>query len=345
MNKLTISKTNLPQADMLPRAISEADFAADSAQGTDSSMDEVQAAFYQLRFREAFLEKKGTEFQDWFVKLADYAFGSDFEAVRPYGNQGDLKCDGRRVSTGTIFQCYAPYEMKEAELSKKINDDFLGAYKNWKDMAEWVLVHNDARGLPAASLQLIDQLRKGYPNVKIEVWTETELQKLFIGLPLYACQALFGYAPSKTGMETLMLDDIKPVIEELQRTDPIHGQEPLTPPSVDKLTKNSLSDDAANLLRVGRRKEALVETWFSKSPNADLGESIAEAFRCRYDHLKANGRSADAIFMHLQQYAGMDGEPKQQNAALAVLSYFFERCDIFEDPEEGSDSTDQTHPA
>ena len=71
-------------------------------------MDEVQEAFYRLGFRVAFLEKKGTEFQDLFVRLAGYAFGPDFEAVRPYGKQGDFKCDGRRVSTGTIFQCYAP---------------------------------------------------------------------------------------------------------------------------------------------------------------------------------------------------------------------------------------------
>ncbi len=52
-------------------------------------MDEVQRAFYQVRFREAFLEKKGTEFQDWFVKLASHALGSDFEAVRPYGSKPD----------------------------------------------------------------------------------------------------------------------------------------------------------------------------------------------------------------------------------------------------------------
>ena len=45
-------------------------------------MDEVQAAFYRLRFREAFLEKKGTEFQDWFVRLAGYAFGPEFCAGR-----------------------------------------------------------------------------------------------------------------------------------------------------------------------------------------------------------------------------------------------------------------------
>lgn len=299
-------------------------------------MDEVQRAFYQVRFREAFLEKKGTEFQDWFVKLANYAFESDFEAVRPYGSKGDLKCDGRRISTGTIFQCYAPYRQTEKTLNSKIDEDFRGAIEHWGDnMAEWVLVHNETRGLPASSTQLIDQLRKEHPEVEIEVWVEPNLHKLAAGLPLGAQQAIFGFAPSKTGMETLMLDDVKPIIDELQRKDPIPGEEPLTPPSVDKLAKNSLSVDAASLLRVGRRKEALVETYLRKHPNAELGERIAEAFRRRYAQLKEGGRLPDGIFTHLQQYAGSGGEPRQQNAALAVLSYFFERCDIFEDPENG----------
>ena len=200
-------------------------------------------------------------------------------------------------------------------------------------MAEWALVHNDTQGLPPSTIKLIDELRKEYTDVKIVVWMEPTLQELAASLPLADQRAIFGFAPSKTGMETLMLDDVKPVIEELQRQDPIPSDEPLKPPSVDKLAKNSLSEDAACLLRVGRRKEALVETWFRRNPNAELGEQIAEAFRRRYAQLKELGRPADSIFTHLQQYAGAGGEPRQQNAALAVLSYFFERCDIFEDPE------------
>ena len=296
-------------------------------------MDDVQAAFYRLRFRIAFLEKKGVEFQDWFAKLAERAFGPDFEAVRPYGNQGDLKCDGRRVSTRTIFQCYAPYQVKQAELNAKIDEDFSGAYENWRDdMAQWVLVHNDARGLPASSLRRLDGLRRDYPNVQIEVWTEAELQKLADGLPLADQQALFGFAPSRSGLETLTLEALRPVIDELRRMDPEPGQEPLAPPSVDKLAKNELSDDAAGLLRVGRRKEALVAAWFRKNRSADLGERVAEAFRRRYARLRESDRTPDQIFGHLQQYAGTGGDPGRQAAALAVLSYFFERCDIFEDP-------------
>ena len=44
------------------------------------------------------------------------------------------------------------------------------------------------------------------------------------------------------------------------------------------------------------------------------------------------GLSPDQIFTELQTFAGgMDGTPKHQAAVLAVMSYFFERCDIFED--------------
>lgn len=301
-------------------------------------MDEVQEGFYQLHFRVAFLEKKGTEFQDWFVKLATHAFGSDFEAIRSDGREGDHKCDGRLVSTGTIFQCYAPDQFRTAQLNKKIKEDFLGAVAHWDDMREWVLVYNHSRGLSPLSAKLLDQLRNDHPVIKISVWTEAQLQKLVNALDLLALQSIFGYAPNKTGMETLVMEDLKPVIDTLQRTEPSPGEEPLTPPSVEKLEKNALSAEVAYLLKMGRRKEHLVETYFRKNSRPDLGERIAEEFRRRYAQLKENGRSPDGIFTHLQEYAGGDRDLKQQGAALAVLSYFFERCDIFEDPVDVTDA-------
>ena len=301
-------------------------------------MDEVQLAFYRLLFRNDFLAKKGSEFQDWFVKLASYAFGSDFEVVRPYGHQGDHKCDGHRVSTGTIFQCYAPYTMTESKLKAKIKEDFRGAVAHWSNMKVWVLVHNHPQGLTAPATKLLGQFREEYPAITIEVWAEAQLAKLMNSLDLPALQSIFGFAPNKTGMETLVMEDLKPVIDTLQRTEPLPGEEPLIPPSVEKLKKNALSANVEGLLKLGRRKEALVETYFQKNPQPDLGERIAEAFRRRYAELKKNDRSPDEIFGHLQQYAGMGGEPRQQAAALAILSYFFERCDIFEDPVDGTDT-------
>jgi hypothetical protein len=132
-------------------------------------MDELQRSIYVERFRFAFHTLKGTAFQDWFVSLAGYAFGADFEEIRPYGRYGDMKCDGRRISTGSVFQCYAPDRMKETELIGKIDEDFHGARAHWStDMKEWVFVHNDGRGLPPNANQYIGELRKRNVSINLK---------------------------------------------------------------------------------------------------------------------------------------------------------------------------------
>ena len=79
----------------------------------------------------------------------------------------------------------------------------------------------------------------------------------------------------------------------------------------------------------GGRKASLVEAFFRKGSQPDLGERTAEAFRDCYLELKSLDLPVNIIFMHLQNYAGMTGEPKQQGAALAILPRFFDSCDIF----------------
>lgn len=131
-------------------------------------MDELQRSIYVDRFRLAFHTKKGAAFQDWFVLLAGHAFGPDFEEVRPYGPHGDLKCDGRRISSGSVFQCYAPDAMKEADLISKLDVDFHGARAHWAGkMQEWVFVHNDGRGLPPNAVQHLDGLRQAHAPLQI----------------------------------------------------------------------------------------------------------------------------------------------------------------------------------
>lgn len=300
-------------------------------------MDELQRSIYVDRFRLAFHTKKGTAFQDWFVLLAGHAFGPDFEEVRPYGSYGDLKCDGRRISSGSVFQCYAPEAMKESELIAKIHADFHGARKHWSgSMQEWVFVHNDGRGLPPNAVKYLDGLRQNHAPLMIATWSEPELLDLTMRLDLAALQALFGPAASIAIVDRLVMSDLVPIIEALQRQEPSPSDPPLTPPSPAKLAKNALSEDSGLFLRIGRRKSALVDTFFRKIPRPDLGERIAEAFRLRYAELKALDLPADTIFKHLQDYAGFNGEPKRQGAALAVLTYFFDSCDIFEDPIPGS---------
>lgn len=298
-------------------------------------MDPISNAFYAKDFRIAFLMNKGTAFQDWFAELAGHAFGSDFEAVRPYGNQGDWKCDGRRKSAGTIFQCYAPDSISDQKTIAKIDIDLAGAVEEWPDFIKgWVLVHNDPRGVPPAVASHLDMKRREYPDLDIEIWLEPNLIDLFDIMNANAKLLMFGVAPTQGTVYSISLSDLEPVISALESREPDPCEDVPPPPSVQKLEKNALSDEASALLRFGRLKVRLVETYFGKNVRVELGEKIAEAFRDRYAELQALDLSADQVFAYLQQFAGVSGEPKRQAAAMAVMAYYFDRCDIFEDPDE-----------
>ena len=300
-------------------------------------MDQVQREFCRLKFRLAYVTKTGEEFQAWIQKLAALAYGPDFEAVRPYGRQGDHKCDGRLVSTQTIFQVYAPHRLVAAELEAKVRSDFPGAVEHWPDMKAWVLVTNAEAGLPPSTVKLLDALRQEHPSIEISTWTETAIQQLTRRFSLQDWEEVFGDIPTVADWRRLEAADIKDVLDDLESVESEPGQEPLNPPSLEKLEHNALSSAAADFLKLGWQKEALVQQYLRRTPNADLGEPIAEAFRRRYATLQGEGLSPDEIFGRLQEYAGAtQGSPKRQVAGLAVLSYFFERCDIFEDVPEAT---------
>lgn len=74
----------------------------------------------------------------------------------------------------------------------------------------------------------------------------------------------------------------------------------------------------------------LIGKYFRVQP--ERKDEIAESFRHRYDEVRSDGLSPDEIFAQLQRHATGNGvsSPARQSAALAVLAFFFEECDIFE---------------
>jgi hypothetical protein len=296
------------------------------------TLDETQRSFYGLKFENAFLRHKGKAFENFFSRVMAHGFTGDFQPVRPYGANGDLKCDGFRQSDGTVFQSYAPDAMKLANLLAKIDEDFYGALTHWgAQMKRWELVHNDPRALPGDALHRLAELRTAHPEVDIAVFGEAEMRSVVMRLALHQLEDLFGAVPSQRIFDRLDFSNLRAVLTAIQRRDP-GAEPPLVAPSATKLEHNALSPDAAALLRHGRRREKLVQEFFDAWPDPSFGEDIAEAFRARYQAFKSVNLSPDQIFGELQSFAGgMEGEPAHQGAVLAVLSYFFERCDIFED--------------
>ncbi|WP_156338289.1 ABC-three component system protein [Chondromyces crocatus] len=279
-----------------------------------------------------FLRKQGTAFQDFFADMMDAVHPSDFERVRPYGNHGDLKCDGYLRSRGLVFQVYAPREMKLPALKRKISVDFNGAKKHWKkEMRGWVLVHNDADGLPAEAVKLLEDLRTQNPDLSIDQWGCEQMQQLALFMPRASLIKHFGRPPTRKDFDVLGFESLAEVLMTIRTAAPTPPDE-ILPVSPTKLEANALSRTVASYLQLGRERDRLVERYFEKHPNPLFGEEVATAFHSEYLRLRAERRRPDQVFAALQSFAGGStrGDAEHEAAVLAVLSYLFDRCDIFE---------------
>jgi hypothetical protein len=148
---------------------------------------------------------------------------------------------------------------------------------------------------------------------------------------------MFGRPPQRHDFDQLSFEPLAKVLVTIRGRDP----EPLDridPVSPKKLEANKLSAAAADYLRLGRQREHLVQQYFEKHPNPTFGEEVATAFRDEYHRLREDGLETSTIFVALQEFAGGStrGDTEHEAAVLAVMSYLFERCDIFEPPQVAS---------
>ena len=130
-------------------------------------MMSMERAFYYLKFELEFQSKNGNEFQSFFNQIMTIRYPGDFIATCPWGQDGDQKCDGYKLSTGTLYQVYAPYEMKKSDTIRKMKKDFNGALENWGEkMKTWAFVHNAVRGNPPHVVQQLADFEENIPKSK-----------------------------------------------------------------------------------------------------------------------------------------------------------------------------------
>ncbi|MBI2803124.1 MAG: hypothetical protein HYX63_23135 [Gammaproteobacteria bacterium] len=293
----------------------------------------LQDAFYEQKFENEFLRAKGDAFQTLFERLMGLAYKADFMACRPWGNQGDRKNDGFLKSKRRLFQVYAPNEMDAAKAKAKIKEDFAGAKEHWSiHFDKWVFVHNATDGLPPHVQQLLLDFESANSGVCIEPWSLEELRLIFRKLSLDDKTSWFGLAPSDAARMSLGFADLKVVIERIAALSAPPMAEVKEVPT-GKIEANALSEAVARLLKEGMIKSPLVADFLSQWHDETLGERLAEAFKAEYLRLRGDF-GPNQLFAELQSWAGGNqrGTPEHELAVLTVIAYYFERCDIFEEP-------------
>jgi len=99
------------------------------------------------------------------------------------------------------------------------------------------------------------------------------------------------------------------------------------------VTRNGLTDRVTYRMRLGLAARHEVVGYLRDMSDLDdqFPERLKAGFVTMYDELRERGLEGDALFEALHEKASSGfGDFKRQAAALAVLSYLFESCEIFE---------------
>jgi hypothetical protein len=293
----------------------------------------IEQAYFELFFENAFLRAKGDAFQDLFERLMGLAYKADFMACRPWGNRGDRKNDGFLKSEKCLFQVYAPNEMTEAKAIAKIQEDFEEAKTYWGKLFEkWVFAHNAESGLPPHVHKLLLDFEDQNPGISLKPWSLVEFKTIFRKLAIEDIQSWFGFAPTEETKTKLGFKDLQVVLETIAgRAVPVDIPVKAVPKG--KIEANALSESVAALLKNGMTKAPLVEAFFDQWHDFTLGDRIAKSFRTAYESFREK-YPPNQVFAELQTWAGggTRGAPEHELAVLTVIAYYFERCDIFEEP-------------
>lgn len=106
----------------------------------------------------------------------------------------------------------------------------------------------------------------------------------------------------------------------------------VTPPE-EKMRRNELTNQVHLLLTMGLSKSKEVHNFVQQFAlvDADFPERLKAAFVSEYDRLRREGVAGDLLFESMRQFAcAGTSDFRRQAAGLAVLSYLFECCEVFE---------------
>jgi hypothetical protein len=104
-------------------------------------------------------------------------------------------------------------------------------------------------------------------------------------------------------------------------------------PARAKLQKNNLTIAVSTRLQIGSLRFLDVEDFVARTTQADAGygDRLRQRFQQRYDDLRGHGVLGDALFEALVDWAaGISTDFDRIAAALAVVTYLFTICDLFE---------------
>jgi hypothetical protein len=296
--------------------------------------EEFAFSHHEVRLEVELYRRTGESFQDFFEQTMQKA-DPCFIMVKPMGKAGDWKADGYSVKTKTVYQCYAPEEMTGAKAARKVKKDFAGARDRWKDrMQSWIFVWSSERALPPQVVAALADLKAAHPKLAIDHMGRAGLWSIVRGLSLADRESLLGIVPDLSAAPITTAVEIQVLMNYLGRQPPT-GEETASfdlTAIAEKLQRNRLSEAVRNMVMPSVPVAKLVHKFVTGMPDPGFSQAIAFELAGRYKELAASTDDPDVIFGSIIEHVlgAHHLEPKFFWAAVGIVTYYFELCDIFE---------------
>lgn len=302
--------------------------------------------WYRKLFQLKIHEVSGESFQRLFNDIANYRY-PNFQAVAPYGNQGDGGNDGWFFDENRYYQVYGKKADSRIDLKyilDKATGDFTKIQTTWGKVDYYHFVYNDRfEGVPAPVIKALSDLKTTHNLTESNVWDSRKLEQLFMELNDDQKQSILGGVPidipdcidSRLVAELLkhLTDNISPAMSLLNQTAPDFNEKiqfnGLTEPVSISLRNYSYHtqnvDDFLNIRDIGLKQSIAIEMQEMYEESKRVISNDIDAANIRYAWMmeKLIPENAKKHPHTLSAYRG---------AAQVILAKYFEICDIYEHP-------------
>jgi hypothetical protein len=319
-------------------------------------MTPQQKGIYRLMFKSQLSTLTGMAFQNFFSEIMQYS-NPNFSPVKPQGNEGDWKNDGYDPISATYYQVYSPEQLSESEAIKKLQTDFSGLHSQWGGTAVYsngvnkfqFVINDHYRVTPGGyptTIAALENLKKTYSLVECKLFLAKHLEDILLSLEEDKIISVLYFPPNPADIGVLPLPLVDEVIKHIvEHGSPRPLNQKLVDPDFDKKIIFNRLDATSHLLRDANYRQGSLEDYFVS--NSDF---VRQEVRNRLNDIYEDSRTLgfqdeDGITSSDQQLFNIlekvtpnipnkDNRLKKemQDAALVVMAYFFESCDIFEEP-------------
>jgi hypothetical protein len=318
-------------------------------------MDVQQKLDVRKAFKLRVHESNGNAFEDLFCDVMR-ASNKNFKKVKPQGRIGDRKNDGFIQSEGKYYQVYAPQSStgNPTAATSKLEKDLDGLIAFWGnehnyEIRHFYFVFNDKyHGAYPEVYTKLNSLKSKYNLEVCDVFLSSELEDIFMGLPEDSIAAICGYYPKSEDIgfidNSIIAEIVGYVSSNYSGLSTPSTNEP--PDFYKKIHFNKLGKNTAMHLNIGAYQVGYVEDYFRTNSKFSRQQSRDSLNKMYHHHLDTNNAKvaiatgiseSDIVFKNMvdemlpKSLSNMQRRDYERNV-IAVMAFFFEACDIFEEP-------------